>query len=557
MSSFYGCINDYKSENLLKATPYTHEPINNFGYSITKEFFFEHLYMARSSNNEDDVENKLFDNKIDYALRDIYNKYAKVSMVHISGYAGCGKTTYIHHLLWERRFVLGTYDVIDYEGCKRAVEPFILRLAHLLCKYNHPSDIINYLNQVKEGRVYNTNRFRESLPELGRVLEMLRNLSQSQITENEYRILLDKLEEPHINSESEEKTFLAFLLFLEFMLLLFDKFISPKMDYPMILVIDNSDSLHNLSEELILLPVLKEFVNDCNYFFGANLINDALYNNISIKHVCQKTKLLLFFTTRVVTIQHYEIIEPDWEKIHGWISLALPEHYYYHKEIILKRIDYYLSHERNTVSPIVDELKQIRSLTSIAYHNNNFMRLFNGNIRICIERICSIIKNYPKEAIDEINSLYLEKDNNPDVIEGFNGYFLSLVLYDFKKEGVYEAKLGLSKCQKDGAVSLSRIVMTIIREKSDRCSLLDLFQLLTPLNYDTEEICKCVWSLCEEKREYWRRLLIFDLIIPNKYEKLLEQAGKFKSGDIDIEHYSELVMCTAGKAYMEFVIPHF
>ena len=106
--------------------------------------------------------------------------------------------------------------------------------------------------------------------------------------------------------------------------------------------------------------------------------------------------------------------------------------------------------------------------------------------------------------------------------------------------------------------SLSRIILTILREKGDRCSLLELLQLLTPLGYDSKSVCTQVWSLCEVGRtNTWRRLLIFDVIIPFNLEKLLEQAVKFDNGDRDIANYSELVICTAGIAYMEFVVPHF
>jgi len=102
------------------------------------------------------------------------------------------------------------------------------------------------------------------------------------------------------------------------------------------------------------------------------------------------------------------------------------------------------------------------------------------------------------------------------------------------------------------------MVLTILREKGDRCSLLDMLKLLTPFGYDARLICTQVWNLCEISRENaWRRLLVFDVIVPANIEDLYKQAVIFENGDSDQSHYSELIICSAGQAYMEFVLPHF
>lgn len=556
MERFYGDIENNKPEYLLKATPYIKESRINFDKLLSKEVFFKCLYMPRSGKAEDIAENNLFDTKINTALRDFRNPYAKVVMIHIAGYAGCGKTTYIHHLLWEQSDNIESYDVIDYEGCTRAVEPFIERVAYSLGKHKY-ADIYNYLNLVYNKEIFNMNRFKTSLPKLKDFLEKLKN--ETEITENKYRILLEEMDEAQINNNAEAKSFLSFLIFLELMLILFDQFAEEKekKKRPIVLVIDNSDSLHNLAEENILLPIMKDFLNDCNYFLGVNIKNEQEYNGRTVQSICKETNLLVFFTTRIVTKQNYKSLQPDWEEIIGFTSLTLPEHYYNQKEMFFHRIDFYLEQEKNNNSPIIEELKQIRKIAELAYHNYNFMRLFNGNNRKCIERICSIVNNNPPEIIKEIVDLYKERDKNPDAIEGSNGYFLSLILKDFKTEDIYEVKLRLSRCRKDGIISLSRIVLTILREKNDRCSLLELFKLLTPLGFSATDICECIWCLCEVKRQYWRRLIIFDLIIPKDMEDLNKQADLFDKSDFDKEHYSELIICNSGRAYMEYVVPHF
>ena len=562
MNRFYEDSRMTECEHLLQATPYTKETRNNFDGNLTKKIFFEHLYTERSRKPEFAAENDLFDNRIEQIRKDIYNEFGKISMIHIAGYAGCGKTTYIHHLLWSLRNEIGIYDVIDYESCKRASEPFINRAARLIhTKYNI-HELIDYFEKIESLTLYNVNRFRGQIPLLKEFSSRMGDLlvGKNDITENSYRILLDQFENEYIELKEDKhiakREFLSFLLFLEFILLLFNRFWET-VDNSMFLVIDNADSLSNLSEESLLLEAIKEFENDCNYFFGWNLENDAIFNEKKVSDVLRKTKLAMFFTTRIATIRKYESLEPDWEKIDGWASIHFPSHYYDHKEIIDHRIEYFLSVEDSS-SEFVGNLQLVKRLSEIAYHNYNFMRLFNGNYRICVEKICHILNIAQRSQINELLRLYADISENPDAIEGANGYFLSMVLTVFKDDGVYSEVLDLSPCRRDGTISLSRIVMTILREKGDRCSLLDILELLVPIGFDAVKICTQVWKLSEISRNHgWRRLFLFDVIVPSKFDELKEQAIHYENGDRNVANYSELVICTAGQAYMEFVVPHF
>lgn len=562
MENFYETIKENACEHLLKATPYTKETRDNFDGNLKKDQFFSHIYTERSNNPDFDSENDLFDKKIEQALGDLNNRYGKVSMIHIAGYGGCGKTTFVHHLLWTLHDNIGVYDVIDYEGCTAATEPFINRAAHLIHKFYNISDLLVYFEKITSRKLYNVNRFRDQLPLLKEFTTRIKDIVNSEkIVESSYKVLLELFEEDYLNEIEDtvngKKNFLSFLLFLEFTLLLFDRFFKHENSEPMILVIDNADNLGNLAEEAILLPIIREFENNCNYFFGWNLQNDFSFNGKNVSDVIKNTKLTMFFTTRIATMHRYESTEPDWEKINGWTSLRFPKHYYDHKEIINRRIAYYLSIE-NIDSSIAKQLILVKHLTDIAYRNYNFMRLFNGSIRVCVERICSIIESIHSTQIMELLNLYETCDDNLDTVEGCTGYFLYLVLSVFKAEHIYHEKLNLGPCRKDGKISLSRMILTILREKGDRCSILDMLKLLTPFGFDARLICTQVWNLCEISRENaWRRLLVFDVIVPANIEDLYRQAVIFERGDSDPSHYSELIICSAGQAYMEFVLPHF
>lgn len=558
MKRFYGEIEKIECEYLLKATPYSKESRINFWGNLDKETFFKYLYSERSRAAEVSAENDLFDNGVCNALRDLDNEFAKVSVLHIAGYGGCGKTTYIHHLLWSLREKIGRYEVIDYEGSERAVDPFIERTQHLIESYGKLEDVCDFFSAITDEKLLVTKRFHEKLPHLCRLGKKMRAHAEKQsVPTHALYNLIDSFGDDFVN----EKDFLEFLFFVDFLLLIYDRFLK-KRNGPMVLVIDNCDSMKNsttstLPEESVLLSSLRNFANDCNYFFVSNMSNDMVYANKRVKEVCEATKLQIIFTTRVVTERRYEILEPDWEKIKGWLSLPLPQNYYDHEANIIKRVDYYLSCEEGASNQIVDELRQIKNLARIVYHNYNFKRLFNGSYRVCIERICSIIKEYSPDVVQESINIFSRMRENPDAAEGAVGYFLCLTLNTFKRKGIYHEKLHLSPCQKDGTISLSRIILTILREKGGRCSLFDMFSLLVPLGYQAREVADEVWDLCETSREIWRRLLLFEIKIPRTVHDLEEQADFFDAGIRIVEDYSELVMCTAGNAYIEFVVPHF
>lgn len=549
MATFYGDISVIRPAYLLKATPYTKETTVNFCGQLTKEEFFNHLYAESSKKTEFIQENQRFDKAIDYELKDLRNPFAKVSVLNITGYAGAGKTTFLHHLLWTKKDFLGIYDVIDYEGCSRAIDPFIDRISSLFAKHTCISDLRNFLKLTAQHKLLNITRFCEHTSLLVKLNEKLE--SDNKLSKPEYSAILNSM----VDDSESESAFLGFLFFVELMLLLCDKFLNPN-STPMILAIDNADSMNDLAEENILLPVLYKFANDCTFFFSANLDWDASFCGHTVPEVMKNTKLLLFITTRYVTIKRYESIEPDLETVNGWVSHALPENYYDHRDIISRRVDYYDEIEHENFDAL-NELHLIRDLGNVAYHDLAFMRLFNGNVRYCVERLCDIERMFSRSTLEECLNLYKEYNVNPDVAEGAKGYFLYLLLCVFKANGIYSSKLGLSALRKDGTISLSRVVLTIIRENQQRCSMLRLFKSLVYLGYSANEICTTVWNLCEIGRKVWRRLVIFDMIIPKTLNELQEQATLFQNGETDIEKYSEVIICTAGLSYMELVVPHF
>ena len=549
MSKFYGNIKEVRCKYLLEATPYRIDSKVNFADRLKEEEFYEFLFQ-NESKGINYKENELFDKKISDVLKDIGNEYAKMEMIHIVGYGGCGKTTFVRHLLWEmnkRQNI--AYEVLDYEGSETAADPLINEVAVRFQRLQK-KDFRDFLIRSANEEIFNMSRFRFCIDQLKEVENYFNQNKAYDVMQ--IRKYLGEQKKQFVNEED----FLEYLLVLDLMMLLYPekKSIASK---PTIIVIDNVDSLEKLNEESKLISTMKKYVTDCSFFFGQNMKSSGIYNGMSVKEILENTKLILFLTTRIATIRKFEELYPDIENLYGWNSLSMPEHYYDHKAIIEKRINYYLAREEEN-SNTIEELKKIKELTEIAYSNYNFKRLFNGNIRFCVEKLCDIVMQYSgTETFKNCFELHKMRYKIPEAVSGANGILLALILADFKNNRVFSDKLHLSECKQDDKVSLSRLILTILREKGGRCSMLDLYRVLSPF-FNIDEITSTAWALSENSREFWRRLFLFNVKFPKNCEELkIQEYNYCKMENVDDSNYSELEMCKAGKTYVEYVIPHF
>ena len=551
MDKFYGDdINKIKEEYLLKATPFIRETRINFSGNLTPEIFFSSLYADKITDIDPriNIENEKFDQNIMENLNNINNNFAKVDLIHIAGYGGCGKTTYIRHLLWnlskENKI---ENEIIDFEGAKRIVEPFVERISLQLCQ--DKEGIVLYIKDIINGKSFALNRFQDIMPYLS---DLLSETDINNLNIEDIQAIILKQEKLFLSYD----LYFYYLVTLDFLLQLY-KVMQHRQKRTMIVVFDNVDSISILKEESTLVSVLKEFINDCNFFFGANVNNQKIYNNETVDNTISRTKFMFFLTTRMITIKKYLELEPDLEKVYGWISLRMPEHYYNHHAIVKRRVEFYEEMEGNRESKTIDNLKAISDFSNTFYRTSHFKRLFNGNIRFCFDTICKLRNLYSSTTLlKECDSLYKYVGQTSDVVEGINGIILNMLLNYFKDNGIYSEKLHLSECQCDKKISLSRIVLTVVREKGGACSVVELFKLLSPFN-TLEDICDVLWDLSEAKRDYWRRLITFNAIIPKSLRELKIQMDNFKNGINDIERYSEINICISGCAYIDYVVPNF
>lgn len=560
MNKFYGDnINAISPEYLLEATPFSTESRINFSKELTPQEFFNKIYVEPQAGK---AEIAAFDARLADALRDSENIFAKVDLIHIAGYAGCGKTTFVRHLIWTKFGEAALNEnVIDCEGLSDIPELLRSLLAKKVCyDTENGGKNLKLLQQVD--RFHLAVFGPDSAKALHDLFQML-NRQEDALTEDSVKdILRAQKDKEYFQPENRQERYLYYLLTVYF-IWEFSAHASHNLQRPIIILFDNVDSLRDISQERAFVYTLKQFINSCNYFFGFNADNSEVYGVEKISSLVKKTKFLCFLTTRLITATKYQNLDPDLENAYGWVSLHMPEEYYSHIDIIQRRVTYYKELEQNDTLASIQRLESISEFSHNIYKNDNFRRLFNGNLRYCINTICQLIHHYEcTSLIDESNALYrlslLQTPISKEVKEGSSGILLSMLLQYLKQENVYAEKFHLSECQPDGKLSLSRIILTILREKGNFCYLPDLLDLLNPL-YSVKEVCETVFDLSEAKRNILRRMLTCDVtpFVSDK-EEFLERVACYEAGAKDPGlQYAELRLCLSGETYLNYVVPHF
>ncbi len=99
MAKLYKDINTIKLQFLLEATPFTVFKEINFSNKLSEKIFFSEIYVPGGKTSGLDARQVAeivnFENGIRNAIIEFGNEHARVSLIHIKGYGGCGKTTFV------------------------------------------------------------------------------------------------------------------------------------------------------------------------------------------------------------------------------------------------------------------------------------------------------------------------------------------------------------------------------------------------------------------------------------------------------------------------------
>ena len=343
MNRFYGDnLNGISSEILLEANPFHKDPRINFLGNLTPEIFFNNFYVDSIDISEQSQDKEIIQFTADFnetINTTTQNRFAKVDLIHISGYGGCGKTTFIRHLLWSKFKDYSLKYVIDFAGEQHIEDVYIFALSNLIYKNFCVTKILEW-DALENLKVFETRRFGNIIPHIFDIVSRIKQVeSQKILDQSDIINILSYYKKS--NFQESKISYISFLLRFYFLIQLIESIYHN--NKPMVVVFDNVDSIDNIEEERNFVLELKDFIIDCNYFFGLNRSNCNKIKNKPISEITTDFKMICFLTTRIVTIKKFMELSPDMEEMYGWKSFKLPENYFNHVAIIDRKINYYLS----------------------------------------------------------------------------------------------------------------------------------------------------------------------------------------------------------------------
>lgn len=566
----YNDIDNVKLEYLLEATPYTKAPQKSFSGKLTEDIFHERLFVPSKTDDRspDEIEEiNHFNLAVGNFVNELSNEHERVVLTNIRGYGGSGKTTFIHQLV--RTSILPTMNCkihwIDYENASNAIVP-LLKIAVDYIGSEDTQKRYEYLSSVANEQLFVIDQFYTVREKLKLLSDSIRSVYLTKNAKGKCSISKMQIREIISGMEKEfnkTKDFLSFLLTIIFLFSIYERFQNTQANTePILYIIDNIDSMDPIEEETKTMHALNTFLNKCHMFIAENLDNDTLYNNHPISDVFSKSKYVFFLITRIITARRYhDLLIRGAEENDLWNEFEFPANYYDHKEIIKAKVQFYTKLEGSKPSGKISMLKNINNIASYVYSSAYFPKLFNGNIRYCFTTLRHIAKNKDLEQLlqkcDELKS--------SNEWEGYNGIVLNIILRYFKDKSIFESKLHLSDCIRDGKVSCSRLILTLLRESDNgTCSLRQLLDYLFP-TFSKEEICQTILDMSEAERKIWRRMVTFDKVIPPDDDEAMPTGAELFHDQLELydqkiyqdDKYSNIVICQGGITYLEFVVPHF
>lgn len=572
--------------NFLKATPYPagdSSALDNF-FSKNEDLFFNSgLYV-----NSDDA---------DAIIDDLENRINKLhnNLIVISGYKGCGKTTFIHKYIRKltqnhiRHIIFnfdeyGSGDPIRFTISRQLYKKVYDDLTKNNGKICHKLlNIWNYKDNhyFLENTIDLSGEYKEIIDMVSTILTLNVNLNNN----------------PDYLKQIKTKLFDMNISNMLVFTILFD--ISYRVvnsqEKKCIIIFDNLDVIYNSKLIDNFTRSCSQFYNDAQFILRNITYNDPPLEN-EYNNPIQNYNLIFVMreNTNAQFIEHFT----DRNLVGHPIDIS---DIYNKSEIVNTRCSYIIEHKSDIKAnkEYLSEIQLIKRIFEDEYIENYLFKLFNEDIRTGLNAITEITfgPNYFEDAINIRAIINLNKEDKRFASRGIiffeifklfakKNYFDTLKhteylisLYDKTSMNEYlenEAFSNNNNQEESGilAINISRIILQYLfnskRNNDDvetYVSLRRIYDDMQKLAYNNNsdnrrEILNIVnQSLLDlfelRTSEYWNHLVTFDEIDPISYAELTNQLDKFLDEGCDFRHYGSVRITTAGYLYLNTVLTHF
>ena len=580
---------------------------NNKASTLVEDYcdFFDHIY--EDATGELTINGVQTPKNIDQLLNENNNFAENLNcmLFFIEGYAGCGKSTLVQHILYE---VLDNhnydYSYYNYDIGLYPEDLSIYSSDNSSKNHDNEIDFIKYSVMIGLKKqivdILDTsngkNIFKSflllidddnSLEKLDATLRIKMNFAATRALNSAVNSVLNSKNIIEKNQKiSDLKTVLDEQLksLSTYQLLCIDylwrlaQYLVDSMSYQkyMYVCYDNLDSIMNYDILCEFKDKLITFRNNLSRYISQinrNIIKDPNRYGESIKRL---KPFVIFTTYRKITairsnIKHTEMFE-DMIVNSNYVKIIEVSNQYNFTQVAQRRINHFSSKLRtNSIcgtnsQNLIDQMSLVIKLKEMTFVKYTYAGLWNNNFRSCSNVLSELIEHDNFEinkCVDLFNENFDGHIKEKSCYYGASSLFLHSICKLLNKLNIFDSEhLDLINIKEDAETkmtSLSRLIITYIHNKKYSVSIKELFDTFDEI-FAPKYICKILGQLIKRvEGEIWRRPIYYSKhALENEHDienKLYGQYNKYKNNE-DYD-YVEFKICNCGETYINSVVPQF
>ena len=551
VEEFIRMLRGTSAQKFYRATPYTKTDGVDFQGTVSEKLFFEHFYVE-TENSKKSIDN------IRYVL-----KNSPEATVIIKGYSGCGKTSFLHDLLYHH---IEHSTIID---CEKGIDsqdddPILTKITFGLVKTINDDVVNNNANVLKTVKQVFYDNYENSMT-IGTYLDgkMLSHKFLKHFFDNHQ--FDDTLSEIYRGSESAKSDMANFILaHLQalngiqrlFILIAWDIClnITNHSNYVgNIFCIDNLDNVEPDRIRVFLKYYAQFWMNMIHAFYAFNLKKW----NIEGSELVQNYAFILVLreTTYAKLTEHFSGNEK------GLVEEITADKLYWDCNVFENRSNFLYDHKESIPAHLLEEIKQIDSILKDKYIWKNITSIYNNDNSTAIKTLCAI-RNKSEENIHLLNEYAVIKEKYSTDIRGSHGIVLHLLLSHFRDKTYFDDNLMLYNFKRSSEnqnykYSATRLLLSYLSNCREPVSMYQVFSYFDKV-INPEDIANIFYQIYQLRFSDWRHLITFTDVPPDDYKWIGKQTNLY--GDVlkqSDEQYAKVQITEAGKMYLKTIVPHF
>jgi len=551
---FLKMLNATNLQRYFRATPFSTIEGVDFDGTISPEMFFDEFYAGTTAADKlkEDILQHMEDQRLPITV--------------LVGYSGCGKTTFLHYLLREKKEKL---YLVDFEsGIDNQVDDPILQKIKkdfngLFSKdiiENHYKVLDSFYSICYHNSYLNTRLILDNIDTNNRIEKFLKSFYEekifSDILHNIYvndnensNIQMDLLISNYINDMTYNEI-LGFILLWDLSRDITIRAENPEYPIGSIFCFDNIDNIDGIEKTKAFIKAFAQF-------------------NINIRTVLKQLDLSEYNLSKDDILSSYSYLISYRETTYAKLTEHLNDKeqflfnetdlssIYNKREIVKKRNDYLIRNKENVSQQLFISANKINSLLENPILSNTVFLFFNNNYNMSIKTICQI---YSKNLFyfDEYFSI-CQRDMGK-YIRGANGLIFRLFFNFFKSKHYYEKlKLFDFSGLSEYTFSPARLILTYLNNKNQSVTLYDVYEYFDGV-ISPDDLTQVISDMYSLRYSEWRHLITFNKYPPTSIRGLESQLDLYKENRPISETrqcYSEIEITFAGKTYLRTMCSSF